>query len=136
MEISSFSISIESKEWPTRQISSTLNSTSFTVPLQVDGILATNLSVNTSTRSSNFKTKYLQTKTHLLLQLEILALHTILSLSLLLFLLRGPAVLLVLNFQKIDFSFQLFFRYLNCSVFIFMSVLVILQIRKPFYLNL
>ena len=117
-------------------MSSTLNSTSFTVPLQVDGILATSLSVKTSTRSSNFNDKYLQIKINLLLELVILASRTILSLLLLLFLLQGQAASLVLNFQNIDFSFLLFFRCLNCLVFIFLSVLVILQIKKPLYLNL
>jgi hypothetical protein len=66
----------------------------------------------------------------------ILASRTIPSLLLLLFLLQGQAASLVLNFQNIDFSFLLFFRYLNCLVFIFLSVLVILQIKKPLYLNL
>ena len=46
-------VSISKRECPTRQTSSSPNEILLTTPEHVEGIFATNLSVNTSTRSSN-----------------------------------------------------------------------------------
>jgi hypothetical protein len=54
---SSSSTLIDINECPTKQTSSGLTFISMTVPSAADGILATSLSVNTSTRSSNWKLK-------------------------------------------------------------------------------
>ena len=49
--------SISIRACPTRQTSSSLNEMLLTIPVQVDGILATSLSVKTSTKSSNYYVK-------------------------------------------------------------------------------
>ena len=63
------SVSISSRECPTRQTSSISNLTLLTTPVHVDGILATSLSVYTSTRSSNLQIRFVQTHHTYLLNL-------------------------------------------------------------------